>query len=86
MEDVRAHHVRGHQIRRALHALKSQIANARQRFHGQRFRKSRYAFQKRVAAAEHNQQKLIHHFPLSDDDLGHFRANVRSQACDVFHD
>jgi hypothetical protein len=69
-----------------LHALKIEAADSRQSFHGQRFRETRHAFDKRVAAAENYQQKLIDHRLLADDDFGHFRANLRRQAGDVFHD
>ena len=80
IEHVRAHHVRRHQIGGALHALKSEAADARERFHRQRFCQAGHAFHQRVAAADEHEKHLVDHFPLADDDFRIFAANVRGQA------
>lgn len=86
VEDVRARHVGGHQIRRALDALESEPANARERFYGERFRKSRNALDYGMPVAYQDKEELVHHFVLPDDDLRHFCADVFREIGKVLHD
>ena len=55
---------------RALHALKAETADPRQRFHGQRFCQSGNAFDHRMAAANQHEEQLIGNFALANQDLG----------------
>jgi hypothetical protein len=85
IEDVRSGDVGGHEVGRALNALKAETADARQRFHGERFGKAGDAFYYRVASADENKQKLIDDFALADNDLREFTANVRCECGKVLH-
>ena len=80
VEDVRSHDVGRHQVGGALHALKAETANSRERFYGERFCEAGHAFHQRVAAADENEQHLVDDVALADDDFRIFVANVRGEA------
>ena len=60
-------------------------ANPRQRLYGECFRQAGDAFEQGVAAASEHDQKLVDNFLLPDDDFGELGANVRREACEIFH-
>ena len=85
VEDVGADDVGGHQVGRALHALKLQPHDARERADRQRLGQARHALEQRVAAADDRQQQQIDHLGLPDDDLGELAARLARDLFECAH-
>ncbi len=66
--------------------MKAEPAHARQAFDGQRFGESGNAFDDGVAAADQNQQQLIEHLLLADDDFRELAANVCGKSGKMLQD
>ena len=85
VEDVSSGDVGRHEVSGALHALKAEATDAREAFDRQRLGKTGNAFHNGVAAANEDEEKLVHDFALADDDFGKFRANVRCECGKILH-
>jgi hypothetical protein len=80
MEDIGSRDVSGHEIGGALHALKIQSTDTRQRFDRKSFGQTGNAFNDRMAAANEHEQELIDDGLLADDDFGKLRTDLRGKS------
>jgi len=74
--DIGAEDVGGHQIWSALHALEFQLKDMRQGLYCKSLGQARDAFDQRMPAHQHYQQKLIERFALADNGLAKLGADV----------
>src|SRR5258705_4968227 len=79
LKNISSQDVSRNQVRSALHALKLQTENVRQRLDRQRFRESRHAFDERMSPREYHEQQLVHGIGLPHNDLRKFSADMRRQ-------
>ena len=72
IEDERAHHVAGQQVRRELDAAEAGVAGCGQGLDGAGLRQARQAFQQHMAAAEQGHQQAVQQQRLAHDHLAAF--------------
>src|SRR5258708_22572560 len=79
LKNISSQNICRNQVRSALHALKLQAENVRQRLDRERFRESRHAFDERMTPREHHKQQLVHGVGLPNNDLRKFPTDMRRQ-------
>ena len=76
LDDIRAGDVRGHQVRRELDAVETEVQRLCHGADQQRLRQAGNTHQERVPAGEQGDAQQLHDALLADDDLAQFRGKL----------
>ncbi len=85
LQNIRAGHVCGHEIRRELDPFEGQAQRLGQGAHQQRLGGTRHAGDQAMAAHQQGDQQALDHLVLTDDDLAHLAADARHGGLERLH-